>query len=130
MPLPTTIATWPSHTARSLMGRPLGPFGARPAAPENSAARVRVPPEGGCGALMSSTPFAYSQVISRTFASFRVVNSSVSAGQRDCCSGFDSRQLHRTRTVFAVIETMSKISTGELRNDEAADHQSEGRCRS
>jgi hypothetical protein len=69
--------------------------------------------------LTPSTPPAYPQVISRTFASFRALKLSVSAAQRDFCSGFDSRQLHRTRTVFAVIETMSKISTGELRNDEA-----------
>ena len=46
---------------------------------------------------MPSTPFAYPQVVSRTFASFRVVKSSVSAGQRDFCAGFDSRQLHRRR---------------------------------
>jgi hypothetical protein len=33
--------------------------------------------------LMSSTPFAYPQVVSRTFASFRVARFSVSAVQRD-----------------------------------------------
>jgi hypothetical protein len=47
-------------------GRPLNPVG--------SGHR-----RGGCGVLMPSTPFASSQVVSRTFASFRVVNSSVSA---------------------------------------------------
>jgi hypothetical protein len=42
---------------------------------------------------MSSTPFAYPQVISRRFASFRVVDFSISAFQRDFWGGFDSRQL-------------------------------------
>ena len=45
--------------------------------------------------LMPSTPLAYPQVISRTFASFRVVKYGVSAGQRHSRAGFDSRQLHR-----------------------------------
>jgi hypothetical protein len=44
---------------------------------------------------MPSTPFAYPQVVSRTFASFRVAKFSVSAGHGDFCDGFDSRQLHR-----------------------------------
>jgi hypothetical protein len=44
---------------------------------------------------MPSTPFPSPQVVSRTFASFRVVNIRVSAGQRDFCTGFDSRQLHQ-----------------------------------
>ena len=48
--------------------------------------------------LMPSTRFAYPQVVWRTFASFRVVNSDVSSVQRDFCSGFDSRQLHREFT--------------------------------
>jgi hypothetical protein len=47
--------------------------------------------------LTPSTPFAYPQVASRTFASFRVVHSGISAGQRDFCNGFDSRQLHNRR---------------------------------
>jgi hypothetical protein len=50
-----------------------------------------------CGVLMSSTAFAYPQVVSRRFTYFRVARSDVSAGQRDFCSGFDSRQLHQTR---------------------------------
>src|SRR4029079_2766786 len=37
--------------------------------------------------LMPSTPFAYPQVISRCFMLFRVVKFSVSAAQRDFCSG-------------------------------------------
>jgi hypothetical protein len=45
--------------------------------------------------LMPSTPFPSPQVVSRTFASFRVVNIRVSAGQRDFCTGFDSRRLHK-----------------------------------
>jgi hypothetical protein len=45
--------------------------------------------------LMASTPFAYPQVVSRTFASFRVDKFSVSAGHKDFSSGFDSRQLHQ-----------------------------------
>src|ERR1700759_3100732 len=44
--------------------------------------------------LTPSTPFAYPQVVSRAFASFRVVKSSAYAGQRHSCSEFDSRQLH------------------------------------
>lgn len=44
--------------------------------------------------LMPSTPFAYPHVVSRTFASFRVLNFYVSAGQGNFCTGFDSRQLH------------------------------------
>jgi len=51
-----------------------------------------------CSVLMSSTPFAYPQVVSRTFASFRVAIFSVSAAQRDFWRGFDSRQLHRLGT--------------------------------
>jgi len=47
------------------------------------------------GLLTLSTPFAYPQVVSRTFALFRVVNLSVSAGHSDFCTGFDSRQLHQ-----------------------------------
>ena len=47
--------------------------------------------------LTPSTPFAYSQVVSRCFALFRVVRFSVSAGHGDFCSLFDSRQLHRKR---------------------------------
>ena len=37
--------------------------------------------------LTPQTPFAYSQVLSRTFGSFRVLNSSVSAGQRNSEAG-------------------------------------------
>jgi hypothetical protein len=44
--------------------------------------------------LMPSTPPAYLQVISRTFASFRVVKFSVSAVHSHFCNGFDSRHLH------------------------------------
>jgi hypothetical protein len=43
----------------------------------------------------ASTPVAYPQVVSRTFGSFRVATSDVSARQRQICSGFDSRQLHQ-----------------------------------
>ncbi len=49
----------------------------------------------GCSVLMSSTPLAYPQVISCTFASFRVPKFGVLAGQFDFCAGFDSRQLHQ-----------------------------------
>jgi hypothetical protein len=49
----------------------------------------------GCGMLMPSTPFAYPQVVSRLSGSFHVVKFSVSAGQRNLWSGFDSRQLHQ-----------------------------------
>ncbi|MDT5252197.1 MAG: hypothetical protein QOH07_1144 [Mycobacterium sp.] len=44
--------------------------------------------------LMSSTPLAYPQVISRRLTSFRVANFSVSAAHGDFRGGFDSRQLH------------------------------------
>ena len=44
--------------------------------------------------LTPSTPLAYPQVVSRSFALFRVVNFSVLAGRATFCSGFDSRQLH------------------------------------
>ena len=50
-----------------------------------------------------STRFAYSQVFSRAFASFRVVRFDVSAGQRHFCSGFDSRQLHHERPWSGVV---------------------------
>jgi hypothetical protein len=51
--------------------------------------------QGRCGVLMASTPPAYPQVVSRYFASFRVVKSSISAGHAALCAWFDSRQLHR-----------------------------------
>ena len=44
--------------------------------------------------LMPSTPFAYPQVISRTFASLRVLQLYVSAGHSHFWGGFDSRQPH------------------------------------
>ena len=53
--------------------------------------------------LMPSTPFAYSQVVSRTFASFRVVDGSISSGHRNFWSGFDSRQLHHKRPRSEII---------------------------
>ena len=49
----------------------------------------------GDSSVLTSTPFAYPQVVLRTFASFRVLKFSVSTGQRDFYSGFDSRQLHK-----------------------------------
>jgi hypothetical protein len=45
--------------------------------------------------LFAQTLFAYSRVISRRFAYFRVVNFDISAGHRDFCGGFDSRQPHQ-----------------------------------
>jgi hypothetical protein len=42
----------------------------------------------------ASTPSAYPQVLSRRFACFHVVRFGISAGQRDFCRVFDSRQLH------------------------------------
>jgi hypothetical protein len=49
-------------------------------------------PRGFVGMVLTpSTPFAYSQVLSRTFASFRVLKSSVSAGHLRFRIGFDSR---------------------------------------
>jgi len=43
---------------------------------------------------MPSTQLAYPQVARRHLASFRVVDSTVSAGQSDFWAWFDSRQLH------------------------------------
>jgi hypothetical protein len=43
---------------------------------------------------MPSTPAAYPQVVLRCLASFRVVDSAVSAFQHGFCAWFDSRQLH------------------------------------
>lgn len=51
---------------------------------------------GAATLLMPSTPSAHPQVISRTFAPFRVPRSAISAGQTDFHGGFDSRQLHNT----------------------------------
>jgi hypothetical protein len=45
--------------------------------------------------LMSSTPSAYPQVVSRCLVSFRVVNSAVIPTQVDFWAWFYSRQLHR-----------------------------------
>jgi hypothetical protein len=50
---------------------------------------------------MPSTPSAYPQVVSRSFASFRVADSAVSAVQHDFCAWFDSRQLHKRKLVKA-----------------------------
>jgi hypothetical protein len=66
---------------------------------------------------MSSTPFAYPQVVSRLFASFRVVKSSISAVHTGFCSGFDSRQLHQNgRSSVASV-----IVSGFLRFPAVAD---------
>jgi hypothetical protein len=47
--------------------------------------------------LMPSTASVYPQVASRRLASFRVVKSSISAGQPVLCAWFDSRQLHNRK---------------------------------
>jgi hypothetical protein len=58
--------------------------------------------------LTPSTPLAYPQVVSRSFALFRVVNFSVLAGKTTFCSGFDSRQLHhKGRRNAAALLTRS-----------------------
>src|SRR5271168_788931 len=44
---------------------------------------------------MPSTPSPSPQVVSGHFERFRVVRFDVSAGQRNFCDRFDSRQLHR-----------------------------------
>lgn len=84
MSLPTTIATWPSHTAWSLMGRPLGPFGAGPLAlVTGEGPRGSVSSGGdGFGMLTASTPFGVSAGRVTSFRCFRVVNSGVLPGQR------------------------------------------------
>src|SRR5262249_36251933 len=58
---------------------------------------------GGRAVLMPSTPFAYSDVISRRFAYFRVVGFDISAGQCNFCEGFDSRQLHLKPQVKRLV---------------------------
>jgi hypothetical protein len=50
---------------------------------------------------MPSTPLAYPQVTSRRVASFRVLDSVVSAGQLDSWAWLDSRQLHQGKLVKA-----------------------------
>jgi hypothetical protein len=78
-----------------------------PGAPGWPGAPVAPPPDdGGAGwsngenksparsLLTPSILFAYPQVISRCFASFRVAKFSIFAGQRDFRSLFDSRQIH------------------------------------
>jgi hypothetical protein len=52
--------------------------------------------------LTPSTPFASPQVVSRTFACFRVVKFCISAGHANFWSGFDSRQLHREGPGWAL----------------------------
>jgi hypothetical protein len=64
---------------------------------------------------MPSTPFAYPQVISRTFASFDVPKFRISADQRDFCGRFDSRQLHK---LYA-----RQISTGDLQQGCCVSHR-------
>ena len=58
---------------------------------------------GDRAVLMSSTPSAYPHVVSRLFAYFRVVRISISAGRRDFCSGFDSRQLHNRVSLEPIL---------------------------
>jgi hypothetical protein len=50
---------------------------------------------------MPSTPLAYPQVDRGGFASFRVVESSISAVHAVFCAWFDSRQLHQSKLVRA-----------------------------
>jgi hypothetical protein len=70
---------------------------------------------------MPSTPFAYSQVVSRNFASFHVPESGISPGQSDFCDGFDSRQpilaphwarwgRSRVRNSFGPRSTLLKLA--------------------
>jgi hypothetical protein len=60
--------------------------------------------------LTPSTTLAYPQVVSRTFALFRVPKFGVSAGQLGFCSGFDSRQLHQKgRSDAALLVARSSV---------------------
>ena len=76
---------------------------------------------GGRAVLMPSTPFAYSDVISRRFAYFRVIGFDISAGQCNFCDGFDSRQLHeesagqdhKSWPVFIRINISSVMKIGD-----------------
>jgi len=57
---------------------------------------------------MSSTPFAYPQVISRTFALFRVGKSHVSAAHSYFWDGLDSRQLHKKLLFIGINVAKSR----------------------
>jgi hypothetical protein len=57
--------------------------------------------------LTPSTPLAYPQVVSRSFALFRVVKFSVLARKATFCSGFDSRQLHQKGRRNAALSTLT-----------------------
>jgi hypothetical protein len=52
--------------------------------------------------LMSSTPVAFPQVISRRFTYFRVCKFNISPAQSDFRDGFDSRQLHQNWPARAI----------------------------
>jgi hypothetical protein len=57
--------------------------------------------------LMPSTPLAYPQVDRGCFASFRVVESSISAVHAVLCVGFDSRQLHRITAIQLTLRVVT-----------------------
>jgi hypothetical protein len=77
--------------------------------------------------MTPSTPFAYPQVVPRTFTSFRVLKSSISAGQLHFCTGFDSRQLHnKSRWSIACLD--SRDSCGSLGSAKALEiHPASGK---
>jgi len=74
--------------------------------------------------LTASTPFAYPQVVSRCFACFRVVKSSVFAAHAILCAWFDSRQLHEKGT--GQSHKLWPVFFFSTRSDPA----DSGRCRS
>ena len=59
--------------------------------------------------LTPSTPLAYQNFVSRTFAPFRVDKFDVRTGQRDFCSGNDSRQLTKKKQVRAASSGLPHI---------------------
>jgi hypothetical protein len=65
--------------------------------------------------LTPSTPLAYAQVVSRSFAFFRVPRSDISAAQRDFCAGFDSRQAppEKGRIDAALSRVCSTLDFGQ-----------------
>jgi hypothetical protein len=72
--------------------------------------------------LTPSTPLAYPQVVSCSFALFRVVNFSVLAGKATFCSGFD-RSLALPQAYMRPTDLHTVFSCRGSRRLAPADHQ-------
>jgi hypothetical protein len=81
---------------------------------------LAAPTKAAC-MLMSSTPSAYPQVVSRCFALFRGLKFRVSAGHPVLCAWFDSRQLHwsnsRSGHIFVLACFLCKHIMDTSRNE-------------